>query len=119
MTEITTIQSRGPMCQRWFGITLTLSLMLIGSALFAAGISSSLSLADRFQVILSVMRGPFGLHGGQIFTLQSPGWMIWIVLTVVLFPLHLLRPSGATLFGTLVGGLLWWFTGVLVVGAGC
>ena len=118
ITEITTNQNEGLSSQRWFGVALTVSLMLLGSGLFASGLPPQ-SWSLRLQAVSSIMSGPFSLTGDQIFTRHSPGWMIWIAITVCLLPLHMLRPSVVTLFGTLVGGFFWWFTGVLVLGAGC
>ena len=118
MTASIANPSTGLYRQRWFGVALTVSLMLLGSALFTAGLPE-VPLVVRFDAVRFIMIGPFSLPLGQILTLHSPGWLIVITISVCLFPLHPLRPSAGTLFATLLGGFLWWFIGVLSLGAGC
>ena len=118
MTESIANPPAGLYRQRWFGIALTVALMLLGSALFAVGLPTS-SVAVHYDAVCFIMTGPFSLPLGQILALHSPGWLIVITISVCMFPLHALRPTAGTLCATLLGGFLWWFIGVLSLGAGC
>lgn len=104
--------------QRWFGLLLVGVLSFSASTLVTTGFANP-SLQHRIEAILTIMRGPLGLHPEQIFTVGSPGWMIWIAITVPLLLMHPLKPTPGTLCATLLGGLFWWFTGILVIAAGC
>ena len=118
MVQHITTPKTGLHRQRWFGIALTVALMLLGSLLFTAR-GPMVPFSVHLDGVGFIMAGPFSLPTVQPFVLHSPGWLILIAASVCLLPLHPLWPSGGTLCATLLGGFLWWFLGFLALIAGC